>query len=241
MLNKTRSTIAVLMVISLAALSACEPSAGLSLAAGPISQEISESKFCKRFISRKYFDTRANKRNLSIPNSRNVWAELDRRSGSRSNQSDYRKWWACKYVLKGKISNLSDNPYNDQRPSTSITKDSQRNATHQPVQSPSAYQAGLSAIISNPQTPANQALAICRPQANTAKSQASNQSKQALRPTPYKSTCRRNFSGSYDCSSQRISGGFWGGVADGVASSSAGRNAYNAVLSSCLAQYGWRQ
>ena len=98
---------------------------------------------------------------------------------------------------------------------------------------------GLKSITASPSIAADQAYAVCLPLAQQAKRQASNQSKQALRPTPYKSTCRRNYSGSYDCSSQRTSGGFWGGVADGVASSSAGRSAYNAVLDSCLAQYGW--
>ena len=107
----------------------------------------------------------------------------------------------------------------------------------------SDYQSGLTAIIPNPQTPANQALAICRPQANAAKSQASNQASRPSRSSSYDTNCRRDYFGNYDCTSRESGGGggIWGGLADGLASSSAGRSAYNSVLSSCLAQYGWRQ
>ena len=102
---------------------------------------------------------------------------------------------------------------------------------------------GLTAIIPNPQTPANQALAICRPQANAAKSQASSQASRPSRSPSYDTNCRRDYFGNYDCTSRESGGGggIWGGLADGLASSSAGRSAYNSVLSSCLAQYGWRQ
>ena len=100
---------------------------------------------------------------------------------------------------------------------------------------------GLKSITSNPSIAADQAYAVCLPLAQQAKSQASNQPKQVLRPSPYSTTCKQNYAGNFDCSSRRASGGFWGGVADGVASSSAGRGAYNAVLDSCLAQYGWRK
>ena len=100
---------------------------------------------------------------------------------------------------------------------------------------------GLKSISSNPSIAADQAYAVCLPLAQQAKSQASNQPKQVLRPSPYSTTCKQNYAGNFDCSSRRASGGFWGGVADGVASSSAGRGAYNAVLDSCLAQYGWRK
>ena len=100
---------------------------------------------------------------------------------------------------------------------------------------------GLKAITSNPSIAADQAYAVCLPLARQARSQASNQSKQALRPSPYNTTCKQDYRGDFDCSSQRASGGFWGGVADGLSSSSAGRGAYNAVLDSCLAQYGWRK
>ena len=76
----------------------------------------------------------------------------------------------------------------------------------------SDYQSGLTAIIPNPQTPANQALAICRPQANAAKSQASSQASRPSRSSSYDTSCRRDYFGNYDCTSRESSGGggFWG-------------------------------
>ena len=36
------------------------------------------------------------------------------------------------------------------------------------------------------------------------------------------------------------SGGKWGGILEGLTQHLAGKNAYNAVMDSCLAEYGWR-
>lgn len=102
---------------------------------------------------------------------------------------------------------------------------------------------GLKSITSNPSIAADQAYAVCLPLAQQAKSQASNQASRPSRSSSYDTNCRRDYFGNYDCTSRESNGGggFWGGLADGMASSGAGRRAYNAVLSSCLAQYGWRK
>ena len=64
---------------------------------------------------------------------------------------------------------------------------------------------GLKSITSNPSIAADQAYAVCLPLAQQAKSQASNQPKQVLRPSPYSTTCKQNYAGNFDCSSRRAS------------------------------------
>ena len=96
---------------------------------------------------------------------------------------------------------------------------------------------GLSAIVANPSMSGVQALAICKPQAELAKSQA----RSAVQSVDYGSSINCSGSGlSVSCSSYSNSGGFAGGFADGMSRSLAGRKAYSRVLDSCLAQYGWR-
>ena len=222
------------MMVSVTSLSGCAEIAatavsnGLDITAGTANLNgLSDKEFCKRSMNRWNFDG---------PATDAFYAEKQRRFGEDQYSNK-----ACAKVLNKY--GYSSTAYGGQSQPNTRTNGEPTN-TRQPVSPAMPYVApsnsGLTAIIRNPQMPANQALAICSPQANAAKSQASNQSKQALRPTPYQSTCKQNYSGGFDCSSQRTSGGFWGGVADGVASSSAGHTAYNAVLDSCLAQYGWR-
>jgi len=98
---------------------------------------------------------------------------------------------------------------------------------------------GLTSIISNPSMTGTQALAICRPQAELAKSQARSQADSMGR------SGRRTY--DLDCSfgSCRArdvtpSGGAWGGIAKGLSIAKAGKRAYSAVLEACLAGYGWR-
>ena len=98
---------------------------------------------------------------------------------------------------------------------------------------------GLTSIISNPSMTGTQALAICRPQAELAKSQARSQA------NSMGGSGRRTY--DLDCSfgSCRArdvtpSGGAWGGIAKGLSISKAGKRAYSAVLEACLAGYGWR-
>jgi peptidoglycan hydrolase-like protein with peptidoglycan-binding domain len=104
---------------------------------------------------------------------------------------------------------------------------------------PSQNSYGLTAIISNPTLPADQAMAVCRPQAEVAKSQA----RSSYRPsnTGFSSSCRKDYFGNYSCSGRNtLSGGKWGGILSALETSDAGKNAYSSVLESCLASYGWR-
>ena len=97
--------------------------------------------------------------------------------------------------------------------------------------------AGLIAIVSNPSMSGKQALAVCGPQAKLAGSNASN----SFNPGGYGSTMRcSGFGNSFNCNSSANSGGFWGGFANSLSKGMAARQATNAVLKSCLAQYGWR-
>lgn len=229
MLNIKRSTVAVLMAMSLASLSGCGSVVATNVDYSNLSS-LTDKEFCKISYNRWNFDG---------PRTDAVYAEHERRFGE-----DSLSLRAC-----GKVLNIGG------ASSTASAGQSQPNIranvepakTRQPVSPAQPYVApsnsGLTAIISNPQTPANQALAICRPQANAAKSQASNQASRPSRSSSYDTNCRRDYFGNYNCTSRESGGGggIWGGLADGLASSSAGRSAYNSVLSSCLAQYGWRQ
>jgi hypothetical protein len=95
----------------------------------------------------------------------------------------------------------------------------------------------LTKIVDNPSVSADQAIAICVPQANLAGSNASN----SFNSGGYGSTMRcSGFGNSFNCNSSANSGGVWGGFADGIGKGLARRQASNAVLRSCLAQYGWK-
>jgi len=95
----------------------------------------------------------------------------------------------------------------------------------------------LTKIVDNPSVSADQAIAICVPQANLAGSNASN----SFNSGGYGSTMRcSGFGNSFNCNSSANSGGFLGGFADGIGKGLARRQASNAVLKSCLAQYGWK-
>ena len=97
---------------------------------------------------------------------------------------------------------------------------------------------GLRAIVSNPSMPGTQALSICRPQAELARRQARN-SYQAPN-YGYTGTCN-TFGPFTNCDVSPRSGGAWGVVVAEMEAGSRGRDAYDTVLASCLAQYGWRQ
>ena len=98
---------------------------------------------------------------------------------------------------------------------------------------------GLSPIISNPTMPEVQALAVCKPQAELAKTQA--RSAEELKSSGSNNSIRCNgYGNNIRCNSSRISGGFAEGFAEGLSKGMAGRKAYRAVLDSCLALYGWR-
>ncbi|MDC1413209.1 hypothetical protein N8370_10845, partial [Amylibacter sp.] len=105
--------------------------------------------------------------------------------------------------------------------------------------SPKNNNAGLTAIISNPSISGMQALAICRPQAKLAKSQgrASARSSGNNRRRTYNLDCTF---GTCTVRDKTPSGGFMGGFLKGMTEGMAGKNAYNAVMDSCLAEYGWR-
>ena len=96
---------------------------------------------------------------------------------------------------------------------------------------------GLTAIISNPSMSGTQALAVCRPQADLAKSQA----RSGYQSPSFGTTVRCRGSGyGINCNSSANSGGFAGGFASGLAKGMAAKRAYSSVLSACLASYGWR-
>jgi len=96
-------------------------------------------------------------------------------------------------------------------------------------------------IISNPTMAAEQAYSVCLPLANMSKSQAKS---------PYQSNSDTSircssFGSSVNCRSSSGSGGgfiggFFGGLADGLAKDRIGKEAFNNVMDSCLARYGWR-
>ena len=95
---------------------------------------------------------------------------------------------------------------------------------------------GLTAIISNPSMPADQAYAVCKPQAILAGRNAQRSS--------------RSRGGSFncvkigfmtDCTRGSGSGGFKGGAATALVGIMDRNRAENAVMASCLAQFGWRR
>ena len=98
--------------------------------------------------------------------------------------------------------------------SSSPTKSSNSNNTR-----------GLTAIITYPNMPADQAYAVCSPQANLAGRNA-----------------RRNqLSRNELNNSLGIGGGGWaGGILEAMSEAQAGNGAMNATMDACLAQYGWR-
>jgi hypothetical protein len=98
------------------------------------------------------------------------------------------------------------------------------------------YESGPAAIESNPRVSAEQAYAVCEPQADMAQRAASS----AVTPRSYGTStrCTKDYFGDYDCNSSAVTGGAWGGIASGLEASSAGRQAYDDVMSSCLASFG---
>lgn len=98
---------------------------------------------------------------------------------------------------------------------------------------------GLTPIISNPPMSASQALAVCEPQAKLAGSRAAR----AYQSPSYGSSINCNTFGSItNCRSSRSGGGgVLGGIAEGLGAVRVGKREQAAVLSSCLAQYGWRK
>jgi hypothetical protein len=230
MLNKTHATVAVLMAVSLATLSGCGNVLATNADYSNLSS-LTDKEFCE--ISHNRF-------NFEGPRTDAINAEELRRFG----RDDDTFYTDCSRILHPGLYSSSTTNNRPSPPSAQTNVEPEK--TRQPVSPAQPYVApsnsGLTSIIPNPQTPANQALAICRPQANAAKSQASSQASRPSRSSSYDTSCRRDYFGNYDCTSRESSGGggFWGGVADGMASSGSGRTAYNSVLSSCLATYGWR-
>ena len=81
-------------------------------------------------------------------------------------------------------------------------------------------------------------MAICGPQARLAKSQASAgaASGSSNRRKTYDVDCSY---GSCRARDVTPSGGMWGGILKGLTEGMAGKRAYDGVMDSCLAQYGW--
>lgn len=99
--------------------------------------------------------------------------------------------------------------------------------------------AGLTPIVSNPSMSGSQALAVCEPQAKLAGRRAADSYQS---PSYGSSTRCTSFTGySINCNTSSNSGGFWGGVAEGLGAAMDGKRARDAVLESCLAQYGWKK
>ena len=98
-----------------------------------------------------------------------------------------------------------------------------------------SYYKGMRPILSNPSTSAEQAWAICEPQAKLARSQARN----SYRSSNKSFNC--NFIGQSAFCDSGVSGGAWSGINKAYQRSRAGNKAESAVMSSCLAQYGWKE
>ena len=101
--------------------------------------------------------------------------------------------------------------------------------------SSNSYYKGMRPIISNPSTSAEQAWAICEPQAKLARSQA----RKSYSSSNKSFSC--DFIGRSAFCDSGVSGGAWSGINQAYQRSRAGNKAESAVMSSCLAQYGWKE
>ena len=95
--------------------------------------------------------------------------------------------------------------------------------------------AGLRAIIDNPPVTGAQAKAICEPQAKMAGRNADSGVSSSTR------TRCTSFGYSINCRSSSGPSSAAEGIAMGLFSGLARRDARNAVMKSCLAQYGWKK
>lgn len=228
MLDKNYTKVAALATLSFITFAGCSPLVATLVANNADISDLS-SLSDKEFCEISY-----NRWNSEGPETEVIYADYLRRFGvsGRSSQG------ACRQILNI----YGENPSRISGAQTNAEPTESKQPVRTATPSVNVNNSGLTAIIANPQTSANAALAICRPQANDAKRQAINQVNQSSRPSSYDTTCRRDYFGNYDCNSQerRPSGGFMAGLARGVAEASSGRSAYNSVLASCLADYGWR-
>ena len=90
-------------------------------------------------------------------------------------------------------------------------------------------------IISNPSTSAEQAWAICESQAKLGRSQARKSYSSSNKSFSCDFIRRSAFCDSGE------SGGAWSGINQAYQRSRAGNKAESAVMSSCLAQYVWKE
>ena len=118
------------------------------------------------------------------------------------------------------------------RPSTSSSSSSSSNSS-----------SGLTAIVSSPSVPANQAIAICEPMASQAASNAENSYSAPKTKKSYRGKCKKDYFGDFDCSvrDSTSSGGFAAGFANAASGWLDGRKAGSRAYKSCLASYGWRK
>ena len=98
------------------------------------------------------------------------------------------------------------------------------------------YYKGMRPLMSNPSTSAEQAWAICSPQAHLAGQQA----RRSVRPSSSSIDCDI-IGRSVFCDKSGGGGGFWGGMNQALDESMAYNGAKKAVMASCLAQYGWKE
>lgn len=117
--------------------------------------------------------------------------------------------------------------------------DNQAQAAQTVPRQPSSSTSGLTAIMSNPETAASQALAICEPRARAMASGAT--SERTRNSGPSSATCIRGSTGNYFCNETGNAGGFSGGFYGGLADGLARRRLQGSFLDSCLAEYGWRK
>tara|TARA_R110000796_G_scaffold78077_1_gene174418 strand:- start:148 stop:1104 length:957 start_codon:yes stop_codon:yes gene_type:complete len=98
------------------------------------------------------------------------------------------------------------------------------------------YPDGWRSFSANPRYSLEQAKAICEPQAKMAGEQASS----SYRSPSYGSSANcTGYGYSINCDISKNSGGFYGGLADGLGQGFARKNAFDAVAKSCMAKYGW--
>ena len=95
----------------------------------------------------------------------------------------------------------------------------------------------LTAIISNPSTSADQAYAICEPQADLAGESAARNAGSNRGSGEF--SCSR-IGTTMECSERSRGGGYARGILNSLNRSDARDGARDAVMASCLAQYGWR-
>ena len=162
-----------------------------------------------------------------------LWGNGTRKALASFTESNNLTTTAAWSVLKRLLS-LVDVPssFNAPQQSTSSSSSSSNSNSN----SSKTYYKGMRPLMSNPSTSAEQAWAICSPQAHLAGQQA----RRSVRPSSSSIDCDI-IGRSVFCDKSGGGGGFWGGMNQALDESMAYNGAKKAVMASCLAQYGWKE